>query len=155
MLTPHTLVCEYLADPLGLDVRRPRLSWQAAAERRGARQTAYQVVVSAAPATPAEPAGVLWDSGKVRSDRSAQIEYGGAALQPGQRCAWRVRVWNEDDTPSPWSAPAWWEMGLLESGNWQAVWVTPDWDEDTSRPQPATQLRCGFHAETGLARARL
>ena len=35
------LRCEYRQDPLGIDVAKPRLSWQLSA----GRQTAYQVVV--------------------------------------------------------------------------------------------------------------
>jgi len=46
MLTPTNLTCEYLTNPLGLDVRQPRLSWQASAAQRGVRQTAYQILVA-------------------------------------------------------------------------------------------------------------
>ena len=98
MLTPEKLVCEYLVNPIGLDVRRPRLSWQLSAERRGARQTAYQIRVASSPAAPDDPAGdTLWDTGKVPADTSLHIPYGGPALRPGQRCYWQVRVWDEDD----------------------------------------------------------
>jgi hypothetical protein len=48
------LRCEYLKDPLGMDVARPRLSWVIAAPqseiKRGIRQTAYQVLVASTPA---------------------------------------------------------------------------------------------------------
>mgnify|MGYP000267864089 CR=1 FL=1 len=48
------------------------------------------------------------------------VPYDGAALQPGQRCHWRVRTWDERDAVSEWSEAAWWEMGLLEDADWQA-----------------------------------
>ena len=41
--------CEYLTDPLGIDVGKPRLSWVILSACRGARQTAYQVLVASAP----------------------------------------------------------------------------------------------------------
>jgi alpha-L-rhamnosidase len=155
MLTPDKLVCEYMVDPIGLDVRQPRLSWQASAPRRGARQTAYQIRVASSPAALAgSTAGALWDTGKVRSDRSLHIPYAGPALQPGQRCYWQVRVWDENGTLSGWSSSAYWEMGLLASG-WQAEWITPDWEEDTSRPQPAPLLRRALRAGGGIAAARI
>ena len=70
MLTPQNLTCEYFTDPLGLDVRQPRLSWKAAATKRGARQTAYQILVGKSPAVLKDPtAGVLWDTGKVISNK--------------------------------------------------------------------------------------
>lgn len=156
MLTPGKLVCEYFANPIGLDVRQPRLSWQVNAEHRGARQTAYQIVVGKGPAVLENPAaGVWWDTGKVMSDSSLFIPYAGPALQPGQRCYWRVRVWDEHDTVSTWSQIAFWEMGLLDSGNWQADWITPDWDEDISRPQPAPLLRRSFSVQSVPVTARI
>jgi alpha-L-rhamnosidase len=156
MLSPHTLICEYLVNPIGLDVHRPRLSWQSSAQNRGARQTAYHIRVGENPAALAgAAAGIVWDTGKVVSEHSLHIPYAGPPLQPGQRCYWQVRVWDERDTASAWSDTAFWELGLLDSSGWQAEWITPDWDEDTSRPQPAPLLRRSFTAESGIAAARI
>ncbi len=66
--------CEYLKDPLGIDVKQPRLSWRleaANADARGQRQTAYQVLAASTKALLEEGRGDLWDSGTVASDRSA------------------------------------------------------------------------------------
>jgi alpha-L-rhamnosidase len=156
MLTPDKLLCEYLVNPIGLDVRQPRLSWQASAQHRGARQTAYHIRVGNNPAALENSAAdIVWDTGNVMSDHSLHIPYAGTALQPGQRCYWQVRVWDEHDTVSAWSTTAFWEMGLLDSGSWQAEWITPDWDEDTRRSQPAPLLRRDFKATRGIVSARI
>lgn len=156
MLSVRRLTCEYLTDPIGLDGPLPRLSWQVHAPQRGARQTAYQIQVGSEPSWgDAAVAANLWDTGKVLSDHSLHITYAGSDLQPGQRCYWRVRAWDESDTPSLWSDTSAWEMGLLNSGNWQADWITPDWDEDVSQPQPAPLLRRAFRVDSGLVSARL
>ncbi len=161
MLTPHHLTCEYFTNPIGLDVRQPRLSWKSSADRRGARQTAYHLIVADSPAAldavaaGEKPAGVLWDTGKTSSSTSLHIAYAGKGLHPAQRCCWRVRLWDEADAPSAWSDTAYWEMGLLSSAGWQADWITPDWDEDTSQPQPAPLLRRSFSAKSGIASARV
>jgi alpha-L-rhamnosidase len=161
MLTLQNLTCEYSANPLGLDVLRPRLSWKASAAQRGARQTAYHILVAeSTDILEAESAGraddgLSWDTGKVTSGTSVHVPYAGAALQPGRRYYWRVRVWDENDTASVWSETAFWEMGLLGSAGWQADWITPDWDEDVSRPQPAPLLRRSFRAATGIVAARI
>lgn len=156
MLTPHSLVCEYFANPIGLDERQPRLSWQLSSAQRGARQTAYQIQVSADPALGEGQAAVnLWDTGKVTSSDTLHVPYAGASLHPSQRCHWRVRAWDEHDQASGWSETAFWEMGLLDSSNWQAEWITPGWDEDASQPQPSPLLRRRFRAESGLLAARL
>ncbi|MCB8981590.1 MAG: family 78 glycoside hydrolase catalytic domain [Ardenticatenaceae bacterium] len=155
MLTPENLLCEYFTNPIGLDVLHPRLSWQVRSAKRGARQTAYQILVAQNPAELQQETAVsLWNSGKIISDQSVHVPYDGRSLYPGQRCYWQVRVWDETDEVSGWSEPAFWEMGLLNSG-WQAKWITPDWDEDPSQPQPSPLLRRGFAAEVGLVTARL
>jgi len=39
-LQPTCLRCEHLVDPLGIDTRQPRLSWQLESAARGQRQAA-------------------------------------------------------------------------------------------------------------------
>ena len=161
MLTPHNLTCEYFTNPIGLDVPQPRLSWKSSSARRGARQTAFHIIVADSPAAleaaaaGEKPGGILWNTGKTRSSAALHIAYGGAALHAAQRCFWRVRLWDEDNMPSAWSDTAFWEMGLLGSADWKADWITPDWDEDTSQPQPAPLLRRGFNVKKGIAAARV
>ena len=60
-VTPAGLRCEYLVNPLGIEVTRPRLSWIIVSDRRGERQTAYQVLVAPTQQLLAEDQGDLWD----------------------------------------------------------------------------------------------
>ncbi|MBI5832131.1 MAG: glycoside hydrolase family 78 protein [Armatimonadetes bacterium] len=115
---------EYEARPLGIGPRVPRLSWSAAGDRRGERQSAYQVTAAASETALGAGRDLLWDSGKVASDQSQFVDYGGPALTSRQRVWWRVRVWDERDAASPWSESAWFETGLLKPADWQAKWVT-------------------------------
>ena len=103
------LRCEYHESPLGMDVAKPRLSWQLTS----GQQTAYQIVVFG-----------RWDSGKIAADQSVNVEYGGRPLESRMRCDWKVRVWDQDGKPSAWSASASWTMGLLKPEDWQAKWIT-------------------------------
>ncbi|AWM35133.1 alpha-L-rhamnosidase [Hymenobacter nivis] len=149
------LLCENLADPIGLDVARPRFSWQllAAKNQRGVRQTAYEVRVAASAAGLAQggPAAV-WNSGKVASDSSVNVTYAGRALEPGRRYHWQVRAWDGGGKPSAWSAPAFWQVGLLPPANWRASWIGPGYAEDTVlRPSPL--LRKEFKAGKKVAMA--
>lgn len=149
-------MCEYIDNPIGLDIRQPRLSWQVHSDKRGACQTAYQLLVANHPDVPEEPAAdLLRNTGKVTSENSLHIAYEGSSLQPGQRCYWRVRVWDEVDEVSEWSEPAFWEMGLLDSNNWRAQWITPDWDEDPKQPQPVPLLRRRFQVDGDIVAARI
>lgn len=149
---PHGLRCEYLTNPAGIDERLPRLSWEMDDPRRGAAQRAYQVVVATSPEALEGESGVLWDTGKVASDASAQIAYAGQALQSGMQAHWRVRVWDADDQASPWSEPACWSMGLLNPAAWDASWIgdaqAPP--PDLSEPLPPPRLRREFTLPTGV-----
>ncbi len=145
------LTTEYLENPLGLDVAHPRLSWRLATPERGARQMAYQV--RAATSLDALAAGGdLWDSGRVDSDQSVLVEYAGAALKTGQRVHWQVRVWDGAGQATEWSAPAWWEMGLLQAGDWSAQWISPG--APASGPAPSPLLRGTFDVDGTVVSAR-
>ncbi|MCA9875776.1 MAG: family 78 glycoside hydrolase catalytic domain, partial [Anaerolineales bacterium] len=137
-----------------MDVLQPRLSWQMQSDRRGARQTAYQIVAAPSEASLFSDQELLWDSGKVETDQSILAPYQGPKPVSGQRIYWKVRVWDEKGQRME-SPAAWWEMGLLDSSDWHADWITPDWDEDTSRPQPSPLLRRTFNARSGLVSARI
>ncbi|MDB5326352.1 MAG: alpha-L-rhamnosidase, partial [Phycisphaerales bacterium] len=122
-LLTESLRCEYLTNPIGVDVPRPRLSWTLASEARGARQSAYQIMVATTPAQLAAGKADLWDSGKVASSEQNQIDYAGKALASRQACAWRVRSWDGNGQAGPWSATATWETGLTKPSDWQAKWI--------------------------------
>src|SRR6266566_2532050 len=124
-LTIGGLRVEYLTNPIGIDVLQPRLSWRVASIRRNAMQAAYQIQVDTSDARLTRGANLLWDSGKVASDASVFVDYGGPPAVARRRYYWRVRVWDTSGRPSPWSAAAFWETGLLQPEDWTAGWITP------------------------------
>ena len=64
------------------------------ADTRGARQTAYRIEVASSTNLPAEGKVDRWDSGRVESDSSVLVGYGGARLRSRDKCWWRVRGWD-------------------------------------------------------------
>lgn len=117
---------EYLKDPLGIDVPRPRFSWMLRSSERGSLQSAYHVLVAKSWEPLEDDTGDMWDSGKVDSNQSVHVMYAGDTLQSGKTYYWKVRVWNQHDTPSPWSDVATFHMGLLEEGAWQGQWIAAE-----------------------------
>ncbi len=124
-LVPTELTCEYLKNPLGLDVKAPRLSWKLESLNkmaRGQKQTAYRVLVSSSKELLQEDKGDLWDSGEVSSDNSVLLIYKGKELISNQTCYWKVRIADESGQWSDWSPTAYWTVGLF-SGDWEARWI--------------------------------
>lgn len=149
MLTPIHLRCEYLENPLGIDTRRPRLSWVLESPENGQRQTAYRLTAATSEAALLADTPDLWDSGEVQSAESVHISYAGAALRSRQRCFWRVQVWDRGGKPAGVSEVAWFEMGLLEPEDWQAQWIS-------GCPLDASpRLRRSFTLRGPVASARL
>ena len=125
------LCCEYKENPRAIDAVHPRLSWQLGSHTRGEKQTAYEVLIARSLAALAANRGDLWDSGKVSGDETAAIAYEGTALKSGERCFWKVRVWDKDDRPAPDSPPSVWQMGLLASSDWKAAWISAQTPRET------------------------
>jgi alpha-L-rhamnosidase len=140
------LRCEYLVDPLGIDVEKPRLSWVIESGKRGERQTAFQVMVASTPELLAKDQGDLWDSGQVASDQSAQVSYAGKPLASRTRCYWKIRAWDRTGQRTPWSPAAFWTMGLLREDDWKGVWIGARPGTPSGQRRP---LRDGKREEAG------
>lgn len=119
---------EYLKEPLGIDVVKPRLSWvnedrDPRLEVRGIKHTVYQVLVASTPELLDKDKGDLWDGGKVASDRSVANPYAGPALGSGRTYHWRVRVWDGKGKVSSWRQTSRWTTGKLKPEDWSARWI--------------------------------
>jgi alpha-L-rhamnosidase len=117
------LRCEGQENPLGIDREQPMLSWKMLDSRRGAIQTACQILVAGSEELLAEGKADLWDSGIIKSDQSVFVKYKGNPLKSGQTCFWKVKIWDQEGKPSDWSETGTWEMGLLSPGDWTASWI--------------------------------
>jgi alpha-L-rhamnosidase len=146
------LLCEHLENPIGIDILRPRFSWQLSGEKRNIMQTAYEVRVGSEDISSGK--NILWTSGKIQSGNSTYVPYGGSALQSGKRYYWQVRVWNNENKSSGWSKAAFWEMGLLNPSDWNAKWIEQGFTED-SVMRPSPYFRKSFTANKKIRSARL
>ncbi len=107
---PWDLRVEHLDEAFGIATTTPRLSWKLPPAT--SRQLAFRVRAGE------------WDSGRVESDVNVLVPYAGSSLRSRQYVEWLVKVWT-DHGESAWSAPAWWEMGLLGGDDWRARWIEP------------------------------
>jgi len=146
---------EYLVDPLGIGETTPRFGWWVEDERPGARQTAYRIRVASSPERFSGDAPDLWDSGQIAGDEQAQIPYAGAALGSRTRAHWDVTLWDADGVAGPSSAPATFEMGLLDRADWSATWIAAPIMEAGQTLPPAPILRRTFALARPIRHARL
>lgn len=152
--SPMELRCEYQVNPLGLDVLQPRLSWVVNDARRGAKQTGYQVM-SADAVGKLKAEKDVCGSGKVESEQSTHVVYNGLPLKSRQRVYWKVRTWDVAGEASPWSEPAWFEMGLLERSEWQGEWIGSDLVGGLRTTSPCPFVRKVANLDKPIKNARL
>ena len=143
------LRAEYLTDPVGIDVRKPRLSWNCAG---GVTQKAYRIVARS------EQGQLLWDSGMVVSAQMVHISWGGPGLESRQIIKWQVCLWEEKENISEegtWSGEATFEMGLLHPDDWKAGWISGNYKVNKKKRYPVDCFRKTFRVTKPVQKARL
>src|SRR5436309_2445546 len=148
-LTIAAVRFEHRRDTLGMGEAQPRLSWIVGTKAAGWRQAGYEIEAYGSDGELRE------QTGRVESDHSVLVSWPFTPLSSRERLTVRVRAWGVDGRPSAWSVLYPVEAGLLHADDWTARFVTPNWEEDTTRPQPCPLLRREFDVHAGVTRARL
>ena len=159
-LQPVNLTCEYMHNPLGIDIAKPRLSWNFIATGRNQLQTAYEIIVSDNEKDSRLLKGNTWQTGKITSPQSIQVEYAGNALKSFTKYYWRIKVFNQKNEASSWSEINWFETAMLDPKDWNAKWISdgssnPERDEDYYKEDRMPLLRKVFSANKKITAARL
>ena len=129
------LKTEYLTNPIGIDITEPRLSWNCEV---GVKQSAYQIIAKDA------EGDEVWDSGKVESNQMHLIPWQGSKLKSRDYITWRVQLWDENDMLGEVSEEASFELGLLDSTDWKAKWITGNYEVDKKKRYPVDCFRKNF-----------
>lgn len=144
---------EYQINPLGIESLQPRLSW--ILETKGlydVQQKSYQIFVASSKEKLFKGHFDLWDSGKVDSNESVQIQYKGKKLYSGQYCYWKVRIWTNKNPGFIESDICYWSMGLLSTDHWKAEWIGLEREKDIDFI-PARYLRKEFRIDQSIKKA--
>ena len=83
---------EYLKDPIGIDIAKPRLFWNCDG---GVKQAAYEIAAFD------DQGNSLWQSGKVVS-AAMGCHWEAEPVTPKTKVIWKVRLWDETDTCGDW-----------------------------------------------------
>jgi alpha-L-rhamnosidase len=148
-----------LINPIGIDVKEPRLSWEMQSMQRNVHQTTYHILVASSKEKLNKNEGDLWNSGKVNSSQSVHVVYAGKNLSTGNQCFWKVKAYTNKGE-SGWSEMASWSMGLLNETDWKAKWIGYDkasaWDSISQWSRlSARYFRKQFQSAANLKRASI
>lgn len=136
------LQTEHMVNPIGIDIRKPYLTWNC---EGGRTQTAYEIEAVCGDKK-------IWSSGKTESEDMYAIC--DAGLKSREHICWRVRIWDEEGIAGAWSKEAFFEMGILDKQEFTAKWINPELECDPLAHKPASYLKRSFEAFPGAA-ARL
>jgi alpha-L-rhamnosidase len=137
-ISVERILCDYQANPIGIDNTRPSLSWQLQSSQRNVQQTAYRIVIADDFSLLQKNIGNIWDTKKVLSRQSLHIGFAGQKLVAVKNYYWKVMVWDNHGNVSPWSHTAKWQMGLISPGEWKgAQWIGYNKLPDSLRLVPA------------------
>ncbi|MBX3253497.1 MAG: glycoside hydrolase family 78 protein [Chitinophagaceae bacterium] len=140
--------CEYIDQPMGVDVQHPRLMWQITAPASAAGQTAYQISVASSKENLQTGKADMWNSGKRNGDDQL-VYYEGNPLRSHTKYWWKVEVWlNNGKTISNQS---WFETGKMSANDWTAAWITDEYDTAYA---PSPMFRKIFNVRKAIAGAR-
>ena len=159
-LQPINLTCEYLQNPLGIDITKPRLSWNFNAAERNQSQTAYEIIVSDNEKDCKATKGNIWQPGKIIGTDNIYVEYAGKSLRPFTKYVWRVKVYDKNGAACEWSAVASFETAALQPGDWQAKWIGDgskqfEKDEDFYKDDAMPLFKKQINIRKKIALARL
>lgn len=132
---------EYMKNPVGIGAKTPRIMWNCDG---GQKQTAYCV--------DAVVDGKEWSSGKVESG-SMHADFGGA-LKSRSAVRFKIRLWDENGNEGEWSDENTFEMGLLEKTDWQAKWISGNYQVDKKKRYPVDCFKKEFDVKN-VEKARL
>lgn len=110
--------CERVYTPLAVTNRHPRFSWGIESEEKNVLQSAYQIIVKD------HTGGLAWDSGKVQSRDTVDVEYEGKPLVSSGRYVYQITVWDNQGNEAV-SEEERFETALLDSTDWKAQWIEP------------------------------
>lgn len=119
--------CEYLKNPLGIDVATPRFTWEISAGHNG-KQTACRLKVATSPQLLKRGKADVWKSRRVNTDIPRMV-YQGPALQAHTRYYWQVEVWSNSRKLT--SEIASFETAKLFITDWHdAKWISDTFDKE-------------------------
>jgi alpha-L-rhamnosidase len=120
---PTGLLVDDVANPVGTEAA-PYFGWLDNDSNGNEIQSGYEILVGSSQANLAANVGDIWDSGQVGSSEENHVVYTGPPLAADTQYFWKIRTWNREGNPGPYSTNASFAVGLLSNSDWSgASWI--------------------------------
>lgn len=149
---PHNLLCDNQKTPISIDHNMPAFSWQMNSDKKAVLQSAYQILVASNEKLLNDEQADVWNSGIVKSDKSAYIACEGKELKSNTRYYWTVKTWDTSGFESGYAGATWFETGLMNKSDWKARWITAP---DDLKSNSSVLMRKTISVDKKVARAKL
>jgi alpha-L-rhamnosidase len=128
IVAPSQLRVELLLNPSQtfIEDKNPEFSWVLDGTLK--RQEGYRILVASSFELLKDGKADLWDSGRVPSDSSANVEYHGKPFEAGIDYLWTVKVWGPGNEASEYAKPQLFKTGSLIDA-YKTSAYHPDWSE--------------------------
>ena len=148
---PVHLRCEFLSEPIGIDVTSLRFNWEYDLGAKNTFQTGYRLMVATTPELLLQEKPDVFDSGFIGSEKQG-ITASIPQLASYTRYYWMVKAFGKKDTKGIGSRPVWFETAKIQGKEgWQAQWITDSNDKEF-RPAPLFRKTFELKAKPKSAR---
>jgi len=129
-ISVYDLRCNGLESPVGIDTS-VNFGWKINSHDNNFIQKTYSIELSTEPEF---KNNIIWKSGKIISRNSTSVRCP-AGLSDASTYFWRVRIWGDDGSASPWSQTAKFATGLKRRESWcGAKWIAMEADGEKIVP---------------------
>lgn len=119
LTVPVNLRTEYLREPIGLDTKSPRFTWEYKGGEKNFLASRSEIRIGTSP-------------------DNLQPYTGNMILKPHTRYYWNVTVWDQDGEICETSETATFETAKLDPSDWSGKWITDSHDKEFE-PAPCSE----------------
>ncbi len=114
--SPVGLTCELLSNPADVKIedKTPEFSWEMVSNEPNKMQIAFLMLVASSKELLEKDTADMWQTPKIYTNQSNNIEYFGKPLSPYTSYYWKVKIWNNEGKESDFSKIQEFHTGKLD-----------------------------------------
>lgn len=117
------ILCEYLENPIGIDILNPRITWNLEDVKK---QLGYEIKYTIN--------DVVFTTGIIKT--SSMYHVFKDTLRSKDRVRYQIRILDENNEYSDYSMPQSFEMGLLDRRDWECKWISGNYNPKKKNRYP-------------------